>query len=154
LKLNFLLEINWKRLLSKYFAWKIKFMKYISRPAMCVLVVVQVLVHSIDEWSSFSSSSGDDDPKKSENLKLIDYGLSTVLAYVVFGIYCVSSLVFLVGGRKNKGLHAATMELEEEDRPVNLCELKHYVFGWKIVFFGEICGFCLFWTSFFIICDL
>lgn len=87
--------------------------------AMCVLVVIEVCINSVNEWKAFTHDHNDH--HADYYFQGMSYGYSTYLAWVVFIIYVVASFVFLVGGRKQKGDRAATREFEEEDRPVNLC---------------------------------
>uniref|UniRef100_A0A915J953 Uncharacterized protein n=1 Tax=Romanomermis culicivorax TaxID=13658 RepID=A0A915J953_ROMCU len=83
--------------------------------AMCILATIQILIYSIEEWSAYS-----DDHKSVDYVGATTYGVSTTLAYVAAVTFFVSSVIFLIGGRKHKGLMAATQEFEVEDRPVNL----------------------------------
>ncbi len=85
---------------------------------MCVLVVVEVLIHSVQEWRSFSNKDKKIQPEF--YLKQMSYGYSTYLSWIVFAVYILAAVVFLIGGRKQKGSRAATTEFEEEDRPMNL----------------------------------
>lgn len=89
--------------------------------AMCILVVIEVLSHSINEWQAIGEGPGGNAKFTGlDYVRKTKYGYSTILAWFVFGIYVIAALVFLIGGRKQKGLNAATQELEVEDRPVNL----------------------------------
>lgn len=84
---------------------------------MCVLVVIEVLVHSIQEWKTLSDDSH---VKHEDYLGGLQYGYSIVLAWIVFAIYAGGAVAFLLGGKKQKGSRAATQEFEVEDRPINL----------------------------------
>jgi len=87
--------------------------------AMSVLVVIEVLINSVNEWKSLHHDRHDDH-HPDYYFQGMSYGYSTYVAWVVFAGYTFATLVFLVGGRKQKGDRAATTEFEEEDRPVNL----------------------------------
>lgn len=87
---------------------------------MCILVVVEVLVHSINEWKALAESPAGQQQHNVDYVKKTKYGYSTILAWIVFAIYVIAAVVFLIGGRKQKGMNAATQELEVEDRPINL----------------------------------
>src|SRR4051812_45381958 len=88
---------------------------------MCVLVVIEVLINSVNEWKAFSHDH-DRHMHADYYFQSMSYGYSTYLSWVVFAVYTFGSFVFLIGGRKQKGDRAATREFEEEDRPVNLCK--------------------------------
>lgn len=85
---------------------------------MCVLVVIEVLINSVNEWKAFTGKQSHPE----YYFQSMSYGYSTYISWLVFAVYVFAAFVFLVGGRKQKGDRAATKEFEEEDRPVNLCK--------------------------------
>jgi len=94
--------------------------------AMCILVAVEVLTSSVDEWNVEVVA-------KSQRLQPLDpdddgwdysaaqtFGFPIYLAWSVTGIYFCAALVFAAGSHKQKGSAAALAEFEIEDRPVHI----------------------------------
>ncbi|KRZ63481.1 hypothetical protein T02_14508 [Trichinella nativa] len=87
-----------------------------SLVAMCILVVIETLIFSVNNWKAISEEHN----YTEEYLKGMSYGFSTYLAWITFSIYIIATVVFIFGSQKQKGRNAATQEFEVEDRPFNL----------------------------------
>lgn len=87
--------------------------------AMCIVVTIEVLTNSINEWNlevverSFRKGNWD----YSAGLK---NGYPIWLAWSVVVIYTLACFVFVHASHKQKGSRAATVEFEIEDRPVHI----------------------------------
>lgn len=76
---------------------------------MCVLVVIEVMIHHMNLW--WKGESIDKHP---------EYGYSTAISWFCFAVYIVAAVLFIIGSRKHKGSRAATEEFDYEDRPIEL----------------------------------
>ncbi|CAD6194354.1 unnamed protein product [Caenorhabditis auriculariae] len=86
--------------------------------AMAIVVTIEILSNSIDEWNR---SVGKSDAENSFNYDAgKSMGYSTRLAQAVVGICIFAAIVFAWASHKQKGDHAATAELEIEDRPIHM----------------------------------
>ncbi|VDD97205.1 unnamed protein product [Enterobius vermicularis] len=86
--------------------------------AMCIVVTVEVLTNSVNEWNVNVA-------QQSKNIEW-DYsvaeraGSSTYLAWTCIASYVTAAVAFALGSHKQKGSRAATAEFEIEDRPVHI----------------------------------
>uniref|UniRef100_A0A0N5ALK0 Conserved plasma membrane protein n=1 Tax=Syphacia muris TaxID=451379 RepID=A0A0N5ALK0_9BILA len=86
--------------------------------AMCIVVTVEVLTNSVNEWNVNVA-------QQSKNIEW-DYsvaervGNSTYVAWVCVTTYFIAAVAFALGSHKQKGSRAATAEFEIEDRPVHI----------------------------------
>ncbi|VDK46354.1 unnamed protein product [Anisakis simplex] len=86
--------------------------------AMCVVVMVEVLTNSVNEWNI----------SVAEQSRIVgwDYsigqrnGRSTYMAWICVIVYALASITFAISSHKQKGSRAATAEFEIEDRPIHI----------------------------------
>jgi len=87
--------------------------------AMCIIVTIEVLINSVDEWNlevlEKSLHGGNWDYSAGQKIDFPVY-----LSWSVVVIYILAMLVFIHGSHKQKGSRAATAEFEIEDRPFHL----------------------------------
>ncbi|KFD57777.1 hypothetical protein M514_01447 [Trichuris suis] len=86
--------------------------------AMCVLVVIETLSHSVSNWRAISEAHLT--TYVEDYSRGLRYGPATWLAWTTVAIYTIAALCFTIGSQKQKGQQAATQEFEVEDRPFNL----------------------------------
>lgn len=87
--------------------------------AMCILIVLEVMIHHVDAWRLNEHAEELNDGKPHMQLDF-HYGFSTYLAWGTFGTYILAAIIFAIGSHKQKGAAAATVEFEYEDRPVEI----------------------------------
>ncbi|CAD5222460.1 unnamed protein product [Bursaphelenchus xylophilus] len=87
--------------------------------AMCIVVTMEVLTNSVDEWNANIA-------EKYRNNQEWDFsavqrvGLGYYLAGTVVIIYIFAAICFFIASHKQKGLRAATSEFEIEDREIEI----------------------------------
>ncbi|VDN56243.1 unnamed protein product [Dracunculus medinensis] len=86
--------------------------------AMCIVIVIEVLSKSINEWNlSVAQQSVDRDWDYSVGQTT---GYPSYMAYACVFIYIFAAIAFAVSSHKQKGSRAATAEFEIEDRPIHI----------------------------------
>uniref|UniRef100_A0A915D318 Uncharacterized protein n=1 Tax=Ditylenchus dipsaci TaxID=166011 RepID=A0A915D318_9BILA len=84
--------------------------------AMCVVLCIEILLSSVDEWNTEVAHKHQGEWEYSAGQK---NGIAVYLARTVVVINLIAAAVFAFGSKKQKGNHAATAEFEIEDRPVH-----------------------------------
>ncbi|WKY16768.1 hypothetical protein Q1695_001411 [Nippostrongylus brasiliensis] len=86
--------------------------------AMAIVVTVEVLSNSVDEWNTAVAQASQQGDFDYDAVKVTGY--STRMAQGVVAACLFSAIAFAVGSHKQKGENAATAEFEIEDRPVHI----------------------------------
>ncbi|KAF8354671.1 hypothetical protein PRIPAC_96294 [Pristionchus pacificus] len=84
---------------------------------VCVYATVEIVSQSVDEWRTDILTKNSYDAFDFEAQK--KYGYSAYLALGVAATCILAAIAFAWGSHKQKGDHAATVDLEIEDRPVH-----------------------------------
>jgi hypothetical protein len=82
---------------------------------MCIVVTIEVLSNSVNEWNTAIVAAKDFD-----YAAVRSFGYSTAIAWFVFALLIVAAFVFAFSSNKQKGSEAATAEFEIEDRPIHI----------------------------------
>uniref|UniRef100_A0A914KQT2 Uncharacterized protein n=1 Tax=Meloidogyne incognita TaxID=6306 RepID=A0A914KQT2_MELIC len=87
--------------------------------AMCIVVTIEVLINSVDEWNievaERSHLPGNWDYSSGQEIEMPVY-----MAWTVVALYLLGMFAFLHASHKQKGNRAATEEFEIEDRPIHI----------------------------------
>ncbi|CCD67460.1 uncharacterized protein CELE_C46C11.3 [Caenorhabditis elegans] len=83
--------------------------------AMCIFGAIEILSSSINEWNTAVAQNGEFDYEAGKKM-----GYSTRLAQGAIATSLIACLAFALGSHKQKGEHAATAELEIEDREYHI----------------------------------
>uniref|UniRef100_A0A914WIR8 Uncharacterized protein n=1 Tax=Plectus sambesii TaxID=2011161 RepID=A0A914WIR8_9BILA len=83
--------------------------------AMCIVVTIEVLSSSVNEWNTAAVAATDFDYSAVRS-----FGYSTAIAWFVFSMLIAAAIVFAFSSNKQKGSNAATAEFEIEDRPIHI----------------------------------
>lgn len=82
-----------------------------------VYATVEIVSQSVDQWRTDVVTKTSVDAFDFEAQK--KYGYSAYLALAVAGTCILAAIAFAYGSHKQKGDHAATVDLEIEDRPIH-----------------------------------
>ncbi|GMR61959.1 hypothetical protein PMAYCL1PPCAC_32154, partial [Pristionchus mayeri] len=85
---------------------------------VCVYATVEIVSQSVDEWRSDVITKTTFDAFDFEARK--KYGYSAYLALGVAAACILAAIAFAYGSHKQKGDHAATVDMEIEDRPMHM----------------------------------
>ncbi|ULT82171.1 hypothetical protein L5515_017725 [Caenorhabditis briggsae] len=83
--------------------------------AMCIFGAIEILSSSINEWNTAVTQDREFDYEQAKKM-----GFSTRLAQGAILTSIIACLAFAFGSHKQKGEHAATAELEIEDREYHI----------------------------------
>ncbi|CAL2049949.1 hypothetical protein CAEBREN_00296 [Caenorhabditis brenneri] len=83
--------------------------------AMCIFGAIEILSSSINEWNTAVAQNGNFDYEAGKKM-----GYSTRLAQGAIATCLIACVAFAMGSHKQKGEHAATAELEIEDREFHM----------------------------------
>jgi hypothetical protein len=87
--------------------------------AMCVVVTMEVLTNSINEWNVAVAEKSKHNGQW--NFSTVDnLGLGYYLALCVVIIYVFAGVAFFISSHKQKGSRAATTQLEIDDRSIEM----------------------------------